>query len=176
VKELEGLVISAIYAGLLQAALDPYNQRVCVSSVAPLRDADPESIPSLIETLQEWSGRCSNTLSGLEKQIAMIKAEALRRHKEEQEWELYVEELVKNEAESKMQKKDATAGKKLSLGRQPNSKRGFMGLGGGSKDYTYADEGDMDVDMVDEVDETEKGSGPRSQKKRGLGKGSLFGR
>jgi len=176
VKELEGLVISAIYAGLLHATLDPYNQRVCVSSTAPLRDVDPESIPCLIETLQEWSGRCSATLSGLEKQIAMIKAEALRRHKEEQEWDAYVEGLVKDEAESKTQKKDATAGKKLSGGRQPNSKRGFMGLGGASRGYAYADDGDMDVDMVDEADETQKDSGPRSQKKRGLGRGSVFGR
>lgn len=176
IKELEALVISAIYAGLLTATLDPSNELVCVSSVAPLRDVNPEHIPALMDTLQEWSGRCSTTLSSLEKQIAMIKTEALRRHKEELEWNNYVEDMVKKEGEGiKGQRKESTSGKKLGSGRPgQNSKRGFMGLGGGNRDRH--DNGDVDVDMDDDGVEGRDEPVTRSQKKRGLGRGSGLSR
>ncbi|KUJ24149.1 uncharacterized protein LY89DRAFT_557297, partial [Mollisia scopiformis] len=80
-RELEDLVISAIYAGLLNATLDPYHELVAISSVAPLRDLQPNSIPQMLVTLNEWSSRCVSTLADLERQIASIKAEAKRRHK-----------------------------------------------------------------------------------------------
>src|SRR5277367_3691067 len=45
-RDLENLVISAIYAGLLSGTLDPHRQRVSISSISPLRDVSPSSIPS----------------------------------------------------------------------------------------------------------------------------------
>ncbi|KAK4690583.1 COP9 signalosome complex subunit 7, partial [Lecanoromycetidae sp. Uapishka_2] len=49
-RALEDLVISTIYAGLLNAKLDTLSQRVDVSSVAPLRDLKPGSIPQMEES------------------------------------------------------------------------------------------------------------------------------
>ncbi|KAG4035049.1 hypothetical protein MFRU_002g03970 [Monilinia fructicola] len=93
-RDLEDLVISAIYAGLITCTLDPYNQTVLVSSVSPLRDLPPSTIPSMLSTLSAWSARCTTTLSSLESQIASIKADAQRRHRDEQDWNAHVESLV----------------------------------------------------------------------------------
>ncbi|PVH76376.1 hypothetical protein DL98DRAFT_517967 [Cadophora sp. DSE1049] len=163
-RELEDLVISAIYAGLVSATLDPYHQVVAVSSVSPLRDLQPNSIPAMLNTLNEWSTRCVSTLADLEKQIAGIKAEALKRHREEAEWNAQVEKLmeVKGENEEKSEKKGGVfhgVGKKLGFGAA--AKRGSGGLGGDDAD-------DMDID--DEDDDGGKRD-TRSAKKRGFGLG-----
>jgi COP9 signalosome complex subunit 7 len=168
-QALENLVISAIYAGLLTGTLDPHHQRLCISSVAPLRDVAPSSIPALITTLREWSGRCSSTLSALETQIARIKAEAARRHKEEKEWEAEVDQMIESEGQGGK----ASEGKKLGGGLMGTGKRGDKlgaavkrGFFGGSSN---AEEGDMDIDDEEEEDGERRGLGVRSLKKRGLG-------
>jgi COP9 signalosome complex subunit 7 len=163
-RELENLVISAIYAGLLNGNLDPYHQRVCISSVAPLRDVRPDSIPSLITTLKDWSSRCTSTLSSLEKQIATIKADALRRHKEERDWDAYVDKMIETDGDPS--RKDD--GRKLRGGkRAENMKRGLAGVN--------VDEGDMDVDEIEDEGEERRGTVTRLLKKRGLGGGATLG-
>ncbi|KAJ5037376.1 uncharacterized protein L3040_007552 [Drepanopeziza brunnea f. sp. 'multigermtubi'] len=175
-RELEDLVISAIYAGLISATLDPYHQNVAVSSVSPLRDLQPNSVPAMLSTLNEWSARCVSTLADLEKQIASIKAEALKRHKEDAEWQTTLEKLLDGKLEEK--KGQATSfdegekGVKGSIfqttGRKfggLTSKRGNGGLGGNGGDDS------MDVDS----DENEEKSS-RASKKRGFGLGGLGGK
>jgi COP9 signalosome complex subunit 7 len=151
-SELENLVITAIYAGLLTGTLDPYHQHVCISSTSSLRDVSVSSIPSLIMTLHEWSSRCSSTLSDLEEQITSIKSDSVRRKREEKEWAAKVDKLIDGEKESK-----GPASKK----GEGAVKRGFFG-------GNDADEGDMDLDSDDtEVDEKRGAAGLK--KKRGLG-------
>jgi COP9 signalosome complex subunit 7 len=166
---LESLVISAIYAGLLAGTLDPHRQRVCISSIAPLRDVAPSSIPALIVTLKDWSYRCNSTLSALEAQIARIKAEAASRYKEEKEWEAEVEQMIEAEGQSGK----APEGKKLGAGVLGTGKRGDKlgaavkrGFFGGSGN---PNEGDMDIDEEEEEDGERRSLGARSLKKRGLG-------
>jgi COP9 signalosome complex subunit 7 len=181
-RDLENLVISAIYAGLLSGTLDPHHQRVSISSVSPLRDVSPSSIPSLITTLKEWSYRCHSTLSTLESQIAKIRADAARRHKEEKEWNANVEKMVEKEGGAAV--KDAAGvavgkgGQKSGgsgTGRKGGEKRGFFGGGGGKSGD--GGEGEMDVDEEEEEGEDRRDGGARSLKKRGLGGVSLsFGR
>ncbi|PBP19080.1 PCI domain-containing protein [Diplocarpon rosae] len=162
-RELEDLVISAIYAGLISATLDPYHQNVAVSSVSPLRDLQPDSVPAMLNTLNEWSARCVSTLADLEKQITSIKAEALKRHKEEVEWKSQVEKLTetKLEAKEKLEKAEEKnsifggVGKKLGGALM---KRSNGGLGGNRAD-------DMDVDEENEDGEKRE---TRSSKKRGI--------
>lgn len=127
-RELEDLVISAIYAGLVSGTLDPYNQVVNLSSVSPLRDLPPNSIPYMISTLNEWSSRCISTLSHLEKQIAQVKADAAKRHREEQEWAAQVEKLIEGKPTEKNKTEDSgsffqNVGRKLGGGSV--SKRGM---------------------------------------------------
>ncbi|KAH6669944.1 hypothetical protein B0J14DRAFT_108439 [Halenospora varia] len=156
-RELEDLVISAIYASLITGTLDPYHQLVTVSSVAPLRDLPPNSIPSMINTLNEWSLRCVGTLGDLEKQIAGIKADALRRHKDEKEWSAHMEKLM--EVKEKGDGKEEGSSKSGSLFSALGKRLG----GGGKRGGGTFDEGD-DEDM--EVDEDEDDYGPFGNCKR----------
>lgn len=77
-RELEDVVISAVYAGLLAARLNPARQEVQVSSVAPLRDVPPATLAGIVGTLQAWSARCDATLAELEHTVARIRADAAR--------------------------------------------------------------------------------------------------
>ena len=153
---MEDLIISAIYAGLVDGTLDPYNKTVLVSSVSPLRDLPPNSIPSMLSTLNAWSARCSSTLADLEKQIASVKAEASKRHKEEAEWNAHVEKLI----DGKVPEKEDGGGK-WGLGKR-GGKRGNGGIGGGVGGDGFEDD-DMDVDEDDED------GGEKRGKKRGFG-------
>lgn len=79
--QLESLVTSAIYAGLLTARLSPMSTppRVLISSVAPVRDLRPQSLPAILQILQTWEGRCSSTITELDAQIASIRDTAAQR-------------------------------------------------------------------------------------------------
>jgi COP9 signalosome complex subunit 7 len=159
-RELEDLIISAIYAGLVSATLDPYNQNVLVSSVSPLRDLEPDSILSMLDTLSEWSSRCTSTLADLEKQIAGIKAEAARRHKEEVEWNAEVESLI--EGTNKDDKKGGIAGLLNSVTSGVGRR---LGGGQGKREVPDRWEDDMDVDEEEEDDIPQRST--RAAKKRG---------
>ncbi|KAK3309680.1 uncharacterized protein B0T15DRAFT_545635 [Chaetomium strumarium] len=78
-QALEELVISAIYAGLLKAQLNPKTSLVQINSVAPLRDVAPTAIGSLLSSLQAWAGRCDATLQSLSCQMNQLRADADRR-------------------------------------------------------------------------------------------------
>jgi len=163
-RELEDLVITAIYAGLISGTLDPYRQLVCVSSVSPLRDLPPNTIPSMLSTLQEWSSRCVSTLADLERQIVAIKADAKRRHREEREWSAHVEKLIEGKMVEKATPEDtrffANLGRKLGTGAAAKRGSGMIGMG------RDAEDGGMDVDDEEDADDR-RGSKP--SKKRGVG-------
>ncbi|KAK5561400.1 hypothetical protein LTR46_000205 [Exophiala xenobiotica] len=80
-ESLESLVTQSIYSGLLTARLSPTSNPpvVNVTSVAPLRDLRPQSLPALLQILQTWESRCTSMVSDLEDQIASIKNTASQR-------------------------------------------------------------------------------------------------
>ncbi|KAG8163584.1 hypothetical protein KVR01_006881 [Diaporthe batatas] len=96
-REVEDLVISAVYAGLLNAKLNPLRSVVQVSSVAPLRDVQPGTVPSIVATLQNWSQRCDATLAEIEANIADIRREAARKANDKREWDRTFQAVVKAE-------------------------------------------------------------------------------
>ncbi|KAK2606409.1 hypothetical protein QQS21_003228 [Conoideocrella luteorostrata] len=93
-RELEDLVITVIYAGLVNATLDPARQAVQVTSTAPLRDLSPGSIPEMIEALNNWSHRCTSTLGDLEAQIQNIRTTAAARENEKKVADRKLQHLV----------------------------------------------------------------------------------
>ncbi|KAL7821902.1 hypothetical protein V8C26DRAFT_325075 [Trichoderma gracile] len=93
-REVEELVITAIYAGLLHATLDPARQAVQVTSVAPLRDLAPGTIPGMICALQNWADRCQYTLGDLEQQMNKIHAAAIARETEKRASEALFQGVV----------------------------------------------------------------------------------
>ncbi|KAF2450595.1 hypothetical protein P171DRAFT_142644 [Karstenula rhodostoma CBS 690.94] len=78
-RALEQLLTTAIYAGLLTATLDPAHSVVSVTSVAPLRDLAPGSLPALQATLASWSDRCDSALEDLELRVAEVRKAAVER-------------------------------------------------------------------------------------------------
>lgn len=129
--------MTAIYAGLLHATLDPARQAVQVTSISPLRDLSPGSIPDMIAALSNWSDRCTSTLSDLEAQIRNVRAAAAARQKEKQTAENKLQALV-NEARDSEKKHDLPA--RDALPRRGFNKRTMLDAGNITADET------MDVD------------------------------
>jgi COP9 signalosome complex subunit 7 len=170
-RTLEDLVISATYAGLLDAQLDPHNQAVRVSSVSPLRDLAPGSVPSLLSNLESWSSRCTSTLEDLEAQISAIKATASQRHAEKKAWDATTERLLEEEKNTASNKGHDSGGV-----HGPNQRnvlnRAIARLGGsGSSRYgkrgmdpEVEDDEAMDVDD-EEIEESVEGKKRASRRK-----------
>ncbi|KAK1984033.1 PCI domain-containing protein [Colletotrichum cereale] len=166
-RALEDLVISAIYAGLLDATLDPHRQVVQVNSLAALRDLAPGAVPPMIRALHAWSSRCESTLEGLEAQIAGIRDAAARRQLDKAKQEARLAKLV----DEVRKDPEAGAGRKLAVGHGGGGERGSGFLGHTSRAQRYNKRGstsmmdntaeDIDDEAMD-VDEED----PEQEKKR----------
>ena len=80
---LDSLVTSSIYAGLLVGQINPLAERIDISSVAPLRDLRPGSIPLMIKVLEEWDQRCVNVLDELQARVLEVRKMATERKRKE---------------------------------------------------------------------------------------------
>lgn len=171
-RAVEDLVISAIYADLVEAQLDPRNQTVHVSSVSPLRDLAPNSIPSVLGALRAWSGRCTSTLADLEAQVAAIRNAAAQRQAEQRAWEETQERLAEeaknngggNNGDDQQQRTSGGGGvhgrgQSRVLENAINRLRGQRSVkrGSGSLDASHDEDEAMDVDE-EEPDDGEGGS------------------
>lgn len=111
-RALEELITTAIYSGLITATLDPAHSLVSVTSISPLRDLAPGSLPALQATLQSWSQRCDSALADLEAQVEKVKKEAVDREKVRRKKERALEAAMQSSEE------------------KGNGKRGLLGAGG----------------------------------------------
>ncbi|KZV89066.1 hypothetical protein EXIGLDRAFT_722005 [Exidia glandulosa HHB12029] len=68
IRELEHLIIDAIYQDLLSGKLDQRHQRLEVSSVVG-RDLPPGELQGVLDALKEWSNRTAAVLSSLDVSI-----------------------------------------------------------------------------------------------------------
>ncbi|KAI1421855.1 PCI domain-containing protein [Xylaria sp. FL1777] len=168
-RAVENLVISAIYAGLIDAQLDPRDGYVRISSVSPLRDLAPGSIPSMLNSLREWSGRCTSTLEDLESQIASIKAAAAKRHSDKKAWAEQTARLVEEEKNSESGVHTQRHGAMLNRALARIQGQRFGKRGSGSLEPNADDDEAMDVDE-EEPDDGEGGSGASSAALGGPGK------
>ncbi|KAI1641379.1 hypothetical protein F4809DRAFT_586220 [Biscogniauxia mediterranea] len=149
-RAVEDLIISAVYAGLIEAQLDPRNQTVHISSVSPLRDLAPNSIPSMLASLRAWSGRCTDTLSDLEAQIAAIRATAAQRHADKRAWDATQTKLV--EEEQNAEHSIHGRGQNVILNRALRGSR-FGKRSSGSLEPGLDDDEAMDLDEEEPDDE-----------------------
>ncbi|XP_036071993.1 COP9 signalosome complex subunit 7a isoform X1 [Oryzias melastigma] len=69
VRELEDLLIEAVYCDIIQGKLDQRNQQVEVDCSVG-RDLGPNELPNIINTLQEWCTGCEAVLCGIEEQVS----------------------------------------------------------------------------------------------------------
>ncbi|KAG5212596.1 hypothetical protein MJG53_004052 [Ovis ammon polii x Ovis aries] len=78
VRQLEDLVIEAVYADVLRGSLDQRHQRLEVDySIG--RDIQRQDLSAIARTLQEWCLGCEVVLSGIEEQVSRA-----NQHKEQQ--------------------------------------------------------------------------------------------
>ncbi|OHE96697.1 PCI domain-containing protein [Colletotrichum orchidophilum] len=150
-RALEDLVISAIYAGLLDATLDPRRQVVQVNSLAALRDLAPGAVPPMIRALHAWSSRCESTLGDLESQIAGIRDAAARRQRDKAEQEARLEKLV----EDVRKDPESGAGRKLAVGHAHSGGErvgGFLGHTSRAQRYNKRGSTSM-MDNTEEIDD-----------------------
>ncbi|XP_059815276.1 LOW QUALITY PROTEIN: COP9 signalosome complex subunit 7a-like, partial [Hypanus sabinus] len=76
-RELEDLIIEAIYADIVQGKLDQRNELLEVDGSIG-RDIRPVDVRTMARTLQEWCNGCEAVLSGIEDQIS--RADQYREH------------------------------------------------------------------------------------------------
>uniref|UniRef100_A0A3B3ZJB2 PCI domain-containing protein n=1 Tax=Periophthalmus magnuspinnatus TaxID=409849 RepID=A0A3B3ZJB2_9GOBI len=69
VRELEDLLIEAVYCDIIQGKLDQRNQQVEVDCSVG-RDLGPNELPNIISTLHEWCTGCEAVLCGIEEQVS----------------------------------------------------------------------------------------------------------
>lgn len=67
IRELEDLIIEAIYADLMKGKLDQMNQRLVVEYTYG-RDVHAEKVPEMIQTLVQWEKQLAKTQELMEKQ------------------------------------------------------------------------------------------------------------
>lgn len=109
-RALEELITNAIYTGLITATLDPAHSLISVTSVAPLRDLAPGSLPALQSTLQSWSQRCDSALAELLAQVEKVKKDAVDREKVRRKKERALEAVVQANEEKGNGKRGLTGG------------------------------------------------------------------
>ncbi|KAF2093484.1 PCI-domain-containing protein, partial [Rhizodiscina lignyota] len=137
-RELESLLTTAIYSSLITATLDPSHGVAIISSVSPLRDLSPGSVPSLLNQLAMWSERCESALTDLDAKIAEVKSAAkLREQRKLRAKDAADKEREKLEEEAK---DDDKKGKKRSL-RSRVTEWGFGDSGGNDMDAMDLDDG-----------------------------------
>ncbi|EDO38492.1 predicted protein [Nematostella vectensis] len=67
-RELEDLIIEAIYADIIHGKLDQKNKQLEVE-YAMGRDIKPETVGTIAEILQDWCQSCDSILNSIDKQI-----------------------------------------------------------------------------------------------------------
>lgn len=127
-SELEHVVVTAIYAGLLSATLDPYRQVVLVSRISPLRDPAPGSVGEMIAALKGWDARCSAALDEIERLKGAVRTKARERAARDERWRARVEEMLEPEIAAAMAPESGAA----TTGAAPATTSGGAGEGSGA--------------------------------------------
>ncbi|TFK96286.1 hypothetical protein BDV98DRAFT_536786, partial [Pterulicium gracile] len=83
IRDLEDLIIDAIYLSLLTAHLDHSSHTLTIHSLSS-RDVHPSSIPSLLYALEDWARTTGMVVGALEEKIAEM-GEGERRERERKE-------------------------------------------------------------------------------------------
>jgi len=153
-QSLESLVTTAIYSSLVTGTLDPAHQVVNITSVAPLRDLPPGSIPALTATLDQWSKQCTSMLTELEAQITNVKQTARQNGQQNKKVQDKLDKMLA-EAETK---------------DQSRPKRGAGALGG----MVDVDDDEENGDAMDLDDNGRRGAN-KTNKRGGFGMMGRFG-
>lgn len=93
-RELEDLIIEAVYADIIHGKLDQKNKQLEVD-FAIGRDIKPETVNTVASVLQDWCDGCENVLLSIERQIQRANTYREKKHKQKVQVETEVENLKK---------------------------------------------------------------------------------
>ena len=110
----------------------------------------------MLNSLREWSGRCTSTLEDLEAQIANIKAAAAKRHADKKAWTEKTAKLVEEEKNAEQGLHTPRQGAILNRALTRIQGQRFGKRGSGSLEANADDDEAMAVDD-EEVDDGEGG-------------------
>lgn len=91
-RELEDLIIEAIYAGIVQAKLDQKFARLEVECFIG-RDIKKDALDGMVEKLENWCSNCASVLQAVEGQMQRANDIKGERSKEREKHELEVRDL-----------------------------------------------------------------------------------
>ncbi|XP_001601465.2 COP9 signalosome complex subunit 7a isoform X1 [Nasonia vitripennis] len=114
VRNLEDLIIEAVYADIINGKLDQKNCQLEVDYAGLGRDVKPGDTGAITETLAEWGKTCNDILECIEQQVVRANAEKQRaiHHKEKIQQDIAntKKNLVSPSGASGIQEADTVAG------------------------------------------------------------------
>ncbi|NXA00647.1 CSN7B protein, partial [Nesospiza acunhae] len=93
-RELEDLIIEAVYTDIIQGKLDQRNQVLEVDFCIG-RDIQKKDISNIVKTLQEWCDGCEAVLLGIEQQVLRANQYKENHHRTQQQVEMEVTNIKK---------------------------------------------------------------------------------
>ncbi|XP_010157980.1 PREDICTED: COP9 signalosome complex subunit 7b isoform X2 [Eurypyga helias] len=93
-RELEDLIIEAVYTDIIQGKLDQRNQVLEVDFCIG-RDIQKKDISNIVKTLQEWCDGCESVLLGIEQQVLRANQYKDNHHRTQQQVEMEVTNIKK---------------------------------------------------------------------------------
>ncbi|XP_009573725.1 PREDICTED: COP9 signalosome complex subunit 7b isoform X2 [Fulmarus glacialis] len=93
-RELEDLIIEAVYTDIIQGKLDQRNQVLEVDFCIG-RDIQKKDIRNIVKTLQEWCDGCEAVLLGIEQQVLRANQYKENHHRTQQQVEMEVTNIKK---------------------------------------------------------------------------------
>ncbi|KAK0503470.1 hypothetical protein EDD18DRAFT_633448 [Armillaria luteobubalina] len=98
VRELEDLIIDAIYLDILRGKLDQKEGQLEVEYTMG-RDLEPGKLESVLAALQDWAAATSSVLATLDSKIVQISSETTAAKKRQEEYELALQSNLKEVSE-----------------------------------------------------------------------------
>lgn len=157
VRELEDLIIDAIYQDILQGKLDQKEEQLEVEYTMG-RDVEPGKVEELLKALQNWASTTAEVLSSLDAKITSIVNEAATAKLIQADYDRNLQATLKEVHERSKDKSSAGTSSGTFMG-------GGRRLGGGRGDTWDRDRGEsMDVDSEGGVEMGSRGAGKSARK------------
>jgi COP9 signalosome complex subunit 7 len=142
-RELEGLIIDAVYQGLVTGKMDQENQCFIVESCA-CRDCRPEDIDYIIETLESWYDAANKSMDSLGGMVKFAQDNHEKNKAQREELDKEIQQIKENIKEGELGSKGSGDGGTTRMAgddadeesKRAKSIRGgrWMGMGASSRD------------------------------------------
>ncbi|CAO3614504.1 unnamed protein product [Cunninghamella echinulata] len=94
VRELEDLIIDAIYQGILTGKLDQRNQQLQVNTTIG-RDLRPNQLDDIINNVTSWMQQASSVVQVLENKIQQVNQHIIQNESNQKQYEATIEQIRK---------------------------------------------------------------------------------